>query len=192
VLWRVRRAVAVLRSALRADTGAQGISDPSSSAPDDQEIDPPSPRRSSVPRRSDRPARRLPHAPGLPPIGPLGEDLASPGWCGHAWTDWSPLTIKAIVRLDAASGLYRPRTSGAQLAYIGEGAIWPRLLAYAATLQTATPRGDALRANAPLAFSLVRGPDWLRHQRLELETEPHRRARARPARGIRTQALPAI
>jgi hypothetical protein len=54
---------------------------------------------------------------------------------------------------------------------VGEGAIRARLLAHAAKLQAATPRGDALRADAPLAFSLVRGPRWLRHQRLELETD---------------------
>jgi hypothetical protein len=111
------------------------------------------------------------HVPGLPPVGPLDRDVASPTWCGHEWRAWLPMTTEAILRLDTATGLYRIKGRAEQLVYIGESAIRARLLAHAAKLQTATAQGDALRVNAPLAFSLVRGPRWLRHQRLELETD---------------------
>ena len=111
------------------------------------------------------------HASGLPPIAPLGDDVLSTSWCGHEWTDWSALTTEAIQQPDATNGLYRIRGRAERLVYIGEGAIRVRLLAHAAKLNTASAQADALRASAPLAFSLVSGPDWLRHQRLELETD---------------------
>jgi len=111
------------------------------------------------------------HAPGVPPIAPLGDDVLSANWCGHEWTDWSPLTTEAIQQLDTTSGLYRIRGRTDELVYVGEGAIRARLLAHALKLQAASAQGDALRANAPLAFSIVYGHDWLRHQRLEFETD---------------------
>ena len=111
------------------------------------------------------------HSPGLPPFAPLGKDILSPGWCGHEWTDWSPLTTQTISQLAAINGLYRIRGRTDRLVYIGEGAIRTRLLAHTAKLQAASAQGNAFRASGPLAVSIVHGPDWLRHQRLELETD---------------------
>ena len=81
------------------------------------------------------------------------------------------MTTIPIQQLDPTNGLYRIRGRTDGLAYIGEGAIRARLLAHAAKLKAATAQGDALRASAPLSLSIAYGPDWLRHQRLELETD---------------------
>ena len=110
-------------------------------------------------------------APGEPPVGPLDPDTACATWCGHDWCDWAHLTADAIKAVATGLGIYRIKGRDGSLTYIGEGSLRQRLLTHAAKLATPSPQGTALANSAPLMFSTVLGPDWLRHQRLELETD---------------------
>jgi hypothetical protein len=71
----------------------------------------------------------------------------------------------------AGEGLYRIQGHEAAIVYVGEGALRTRLAAHAAKLATSSPQGQLLKTAAPLRFSAAAGP-WLRHRRLELETDP--------------------
>jgi hypothetical protein len=110
-------------------------------------------------------------APGQPPVGPLDPDVASATWCGHDWCDWRPMTRDEIDGVGTGLGIYRIKGGDGSLTYIGEGSLRGRLLIHAAKLATPSPQGRVLANSAPLMFSTVLGPHWLRHQRLELETD---------------------
>jgi len=111
------------------------------------------------------------HAPGLPPIAPLDPDSTGATWCGHRWGDWHPMTTDEIKAVPPGFGIYRIKGNDASLIYIGEGSLPQRLLTHAAKLGRPSAQGKALANAAPLMFSTVLGPHWLRHQRLELETD---------------------
>ena len=76
-----------------------------------------------------------------------------------------------IVAIQPGNGLYRIRGRSDQLVYIGEGNVRDRLRTHAAKLRHTSPQGAALAAAAPLEYSAVLNPDWLPHERLELETD---------------------
>jgi len=67
----------------------------------------------------------------VPPSGLPGADPASADWMGWAWSPWAP--ISQARRSAAGTGLYRVRSScHAELVYVGQGTIAPRLRAHAA------------------------------------------------------------
>ena len=69
--------------------------------------------------------------------------------------------------------MYRISGQGDGLVYVGEGALRARLNTHRRkTLDAASSRlqDRVLREHMPLEFSTVAGP-WLRHQRLDLETD---------------------
>ena len=111
------------------------------------------------------------HAPGIAPQGPLEPDVQATGWCGHQWSSWHPINDQELSALDPGNGLYRIRGRTEGLVYIGEGRVRDRLRAHAAKLRHDSPQGTALAAAAPLEYSVVLNPEWLSHQRLELETD---------------------
>jgi hypothetical protein len=110
--------------------------------------------------------------PGAPPAGNLDGDPSELKWCRQRWLGWQPAdeAVAAIPR--SALGLYRLRSAGSrEVAYIGEGKIRARLQAHLAkTAKVTTLQGQLLADAAPLECPWVAGP-WLRHQRLELETD---------------------
>jgi hypothetical protein len=111
------------------------------------------------------------HIAGVPPLGELGASVMSGGWCGHHWSEWRPMTAAELQRLGLATGLYRIRGHEDGLVYVGERKVRDRLRAHAGTLIRATEQGRVLAAAAPLEFLLAIDGSWLRHQRLELETD---------------------
>jgi hypothetical protein len=113
------------------------------------------------------------HEPGIAPLAPLDGDVTSSRWCGHRWSAWQPLNRVCIAGLDdAATGLYRlAGRNGDGLLYVGEGRLRSRLGAHLAKLGVETPQGRVLSDAAPLRYSTTRNVEWLRHQRLELETD---------------------
>jgi len=106
------------------------------------------------------------HAIGVAPVGALDGDELGPGWCGHAWTDWTPIDGALVPR--GAEGLYRIRADS--LLYIGEGRILPRLRAHLAKTRKPGRQGEIFGDPSRLLCSYVVG-DWLSHQREELETD---------------------
>jgi hypothetical protein len=135
------------------------------------------------------------HEPGIGPLAPLDSDVEGLAWCGHAWSDWRPLTREKIVRIDRSTGLYRLRGGVPGLVYIGEGSIADRLAAHATKLNTQTRQGRALRAAAPLEFSIAADESWLPHQRQDVinpsiaEVRQSRRLIPDERRGPRTHPL---
>ena len=111
------------------------------------------------------------HAPSIAPKGPLDQHVQADRWCGHHWGRWHPLDDQEIVAIPPGNGLYRIRGRSDQLVYIGEGNVRGRLRTHAAKLRHTLPQGAALASAAPLECSAVLNPDWLRHERLELETD---------------------
>ena len=67
------------------------------------------------------------HLPSLPPIAPLDGNLDSRDWCGHAWSEWTPVALAITEVPGRALGLYRVRARKASLLYIGGGLIGARL-----------------------------------------------------------------
>ncbi len=111
------------------------------------------------------------HAPGIAPEGPLDHHVQADRWCGHHWGSWHPLNNQQLAAMQPGNGLYRIRGRDAQLVYIGEGNVRDRVRTHAAKLRHTSPQGKALAAAAPLEYSAVLNPDWLPHERLELETD---------------------
>jgi hypothetical protein len=111
------------------------------------------------------------HAPGIPPPGPLSGEVRDGAWCGHRWSTWAAIIPDALPSLPPGNGIYRISGRGVGLVYIGEGLVRGRLQTHLAKLQTATRQGAVFAENAPLAFSFAMNREWLRHQRLELETD---------------------
>jgi hypothetical protein len=108
------------------------------------------------------------HRPGIPPLAPLTGEVDSDTWGGHRWSSWTRAMPPAF---RAGNGLYRIRGDASGLVYIGEGVVSQRLRAHLAKVTTGSAQGNVLAASAPLAFSWSLNEDWLRHQRLELETD---------------------
>jgi hypothetical protein len=69
-----------------------------------------------------------------------------------------------------ANGIYRIAGQTSGLLYIGEGLVAARLRTHLAKLGSESQQGAVFTANLPLLFSCVLNDDWLRNQRLELET----------------------
>jgi hypothetical protein len=108
--------------------------------------------------------------PGQPPLGPLDADTRSARWCGHIWSAWLTLTAETIAAVEPHDGLYRILGREGIIMYVGEGRLRTRLATHAAKLATSSAQAQTFREAAPLRFSAVTG-QWLRHQRLELETD---------------------
>lgn len=53
----------------------------------------------------------------------------------------------------------------------GEGAIRGRIIAHVAKLKASDKQGTVFAGAAPLEFSWTTNDGWLRHQRVELETD---------------------
>ena len=112
------------------------------------------------------------HLPGLAPLGSLDGPTHLQTWCGHPWTDWTPIeTYKSVPT--KAEGLYRIWDKGQPtLLYVGEGKIGNRVGAHLNKKSKPNhPQGELIASARSLMFSYVIGPDWHRHQRLELEND---------------------
>ena len=106
-------------------------------------------------------------------MGPLEGDPHDHTWCGHQWPPWTRLEGAVRSLPSPACGLYRIRGAGKPgLLYIGEGRVHDRLRAHVAKMkQPDHAQGSIFARTAPLECSWVRSDAWLRHQRLELETD---------------------
>jgi hypothetical protein len=108
---------------------------------------------------------------GISPVGPLGGDAQGLTWGGHVWSEWSQLPDVAARLAPDALGLCRvrdPQKSG--LVYIGEGYVRVRLANHLGKAGKAGHR-QAPHFRASLECSWVENSRWLRHQRVELETD---------------------
>ena len=90
-------------------------------------------------------------------------------------THWDILSVPT-----KAEGLYRIWDNGQPtLLYVGEGKIGNRVGAHLKSKPN-HPQGELIASAALSDVSYVIGPDWHRHQRLELRERPHRISRACP------------
>jgi hypothetical protein len=108
---------------------------------------------------------------GVPPVGPLEGDPHGAMWGGHVWSEWARLPDAAARLTPGALGLYRlrhPQVSG--LVYIGEGYVRARLANHLGKASEAGHRQAPL-FGARLECSWSLNSAWLRHQRVELETD---------------------
>jgi hypothetical protein len=108
------------------------------------------------------------HLPSIPPVGPLSPDLDAADWCGHGWSEWRP--IEEVIGSAIGFGLYRVRSAGGELLYIGQGAIQERLWQHHRKAGS-TPQGRIFSEARPLSCSWVSDHRWYTHQRLELEND---------------------
>jgi hypothetical protein len=108
---------------------------------------------------------------GVPPLGALDGDPQGSRWCGHDWSDWSRLPDATLQIRPDIVGLYRvrdPNRSG--LVYVGEGFIRARLANHLdKSTKSAHRQAPFFGAGLECAWSISAA--WLRHQRLELETD---------------------
>ena len=108
---------------------------------------------------------------GLPPLGPLEGDPQDARWCGHQWSDWLRLQDAAVKLTPDALGLYRvrdPKLPG--LVYLGEGYILVRLANHLGKAnKTAHRQAPFFRVGLECSWTI--NAVWLRHQRVELETD---------------------
>jgi hypothetical protein len=111
------------------------------------------------------------HLPGIAPLGPLTRDTRADSWGGLTWSPWTPLTLTELGLLAKSNGLYRIAGETPGLAYVGEGLVTARLRTHLAKLGSSTAQGMVFASDAPLFFSCVLNVEWLRNQRLELETD---------------------
>jgi hypothetical protein len=112
------------------------------------------------------------HLVGVPPLGGLDGDPQSVGWCGHSWSQWTPLPE---YRAASGSGLYRIRSrNDGGLVYVGEGRMSQRLGVHLGKARvdrpTATAQQLVFADSLEPEYSYVSGA-WEAHQRLELETD---------------------
>ena len=108
---------------------------------------------------------------GVSPLGPPGGDPQDAGWCGHAWSGWSSLTDAATHIKPDVRGLYRVRDPARpELVYVGEGYIRAPLTSHLGKGDKSTHRQSPYFGAAGLHCRWSTGA-WLRHQRLELETD---------------------
>jgi len=108
---------------------------------------------------------------GVPPVGPLEGDPQEARWCGHKWSDWLRMRDSAVKLTPDALGLYRVRDADSPgLVYVGEGYIRARLAAHLAK-GNKTGHRQAPFFGAGLECSWTVNAAWLRHQRVELETD---------------------
>lgn len=109
------------------------------------------------------------HLPGGPPVGLFDGPPTADGWCGHAWSPWSPAED---IDCGPAEGLYRLRgASSDTLAYVGEGVVQKRVWARLRRSRSPShPQGSVLADLVPLQVSWTSGR-WEKHQRLELEND---------------------
>jgi hypothetical protein len=111
------------------------------------------------------------HSPGIGPLGPLTGHVRAGVWCGVRWSSWVPLSPTELGQLASKTGLYRIAGAEPGLVYVGEGRVAARLRAHLTKVGPGTQQGVVFANNAPLRFSCVVDDDWLRNQRLELETD---------------------
>ena len=113
------------------------------------------------------------HIPGIAPAGPLTDHPQAPGWGGHIWSEWVPLTDVARISVNDGWGLYRIRGgSNDVLLYIGQGQVPQRPLAHLAKIgMPEHPQGTIFGTEPRLEVSLVLNGNWLAHHRLELEND---------------------
>lgn len=112
------------------------------------------------------------HAPGIPPVGPFGDDPHASDWNGHTWSEWIPLTGDLRIN-EKGVGLYRIRGDESHtLLYVGQGMVPARPLAHLAKLRVPMhAQGSAFAAHARFECSWVLNGTWLPHHRLELEND---------------------
>ncbi len=112
------------------------------------------------------------HVPGIAPMGALDGDVNNDRWCGHSWSEWVPLEEAGRVVPAGALGLYRLRGDADEgLVYVGEGKIRDRLGAHRRKMDAPNhPQGVVMRRGR-ITCSWVENNSWVRHRRLELETD---------------------
>lgn len=108
------------------------------------------------------------HGVGRPPQGAL-DPWGHAGWCGHAWSLWTPLRGRGG-RWPAGTGLYVIRAGdGPRALYIGQGVLRSRVTAHARKAAS-TRQGQLFRA-AGTQVSWAALPGVPRHHLQELEND---------------------
>jgi hypothetical protein len=108
---------------------------------------------------------------GISPVGTLEGDVQSATWGGHTWSQWVHLPDAGVRLAPAARGLYRVRDPQLpRLVYVGEGYIRARVANHLGKANKVGHRQAPL-FSAQLECSWVENSGWLRHQRVELETD---------------------
>lgn len=113
------------------------------------------------------------HTPSLPPTAKLSGLVSDSKWCGHTWSEWSPL---ASVSPFKGTGLYRlkrsqPDLQQGSLLYVGQGKVFARLQNHQRTAEGSSKQAQAFGITTTIECSWAIDTSWLSSQLLELEND---------------------